>query len=1229
MTTYTGLRLEPVSALGITLLENGTIFWNASRQFFYPVGQHIRHYHLETNQAQFLFPERFGSNCAEVIKICDVASTSNGQFIAISEVYRPNHGILSIYDSETQVAHVHLRHDEIDRFISLSFSNDGSFISALGVGTNDNRVFVWKMGRQVALIAIISVSNNIKSICFDPQDSYRLVLVGSTGMYSVHVNTIDKVLKEIENEQSFEHYAFVTSIAGLLFASSGPNLYTIMSDQVLEVTQPLKNENIDFIRSIRNFVFLISKNIIHLYKANATEPYLNYIGPIDLSIQSITEFSPSPDGDLAVVLYDNSYAGLLDINVALKIIKQNTETKENSSIHLEKSQEDELNDFLETQAELDTEMQDNIVNVKEMQQFIGLFIPLQIRYHIGPIVAIATCPRKPLLATCGGQDRTLLVWNLAKKCVIASERLSEPVNSCNFHPSGDLLAVGTSEKLLLYSLTFDSLVLRGKWESFSCTCVSFSNGGHLLAAGSLIIKVISTYSAKTVTSLRGHNLTVKSITWAPNDAFFISSGIDGNVFKWSAKSWDRETEVSLPTQCINAMLTNSSAAANSDSIAESISMGYNILVATSNNTIYDLDQKSERMPNRRRNITAVNMPVPFSLISGDTRGNLQVIPYPLLPAGEENPFHIGVEVAVHTSPVHCIVSSSDGQTLFSASEDSSIFIFNIVQPHQMVIAAPVSMAFSRGDQSFLIERDTFDEKKENLSRLREMMNLHRSQYQCAKTKMTEQHSREIVQQKNRWQMTLCSLQKQVHALANQKTEQEKKATEMIAESDSQHFVKIKKVKELYENKLSEQTKRSAELMKEKIRVQCEFEEKLHRMTEEFKKKLLDHREEAQKQLEIQATDNADAEKEFKQVQRLQIEEVAVLQAEHEREMEEYRQQFEQRIIDLNNQIDRVRTELVGDQDTYDSQVERKNQLKMEKEKIQQEKAVLLRKQKVCTEQINVLKNELLARSERVERQTSHLLAFKSKNDELNKWRNVMDFRLNELKTQTEPKNKEIEVLKKKIETNETLLRSMKRTSQFDQDKLNKMESDINELYNEIIKSENAATKCDAKIKQFKNRVHSVYTEIDPEFWGRELRKMYKEFVTYTHVDQEDQTMMETLTEFDRHKTALASKVLELRNKVEADSQTSGNSFLKQIRKNEDLISDLSKLREENRRLRSELHFVTTNINTLMRQCSRESKSLETKVRTMFKSSIICQPTQPNLTKRGAKSGIPTIVEHFV
>ena len=1224
MTSYTGLRLEPVAALGVNFIENGTVHWNSSRQFFYPVGMHIMHYHLETNQMQFLFPERFNSSSAEVIKICDVAVTGQGNFLAISEVVRPNNGILSIYDTETQVAHVHLRHGDIQRFTSLTFSTDASMIAALGYGATENRVFVWKMGHQVTFAAPIPISNEVSQIQFDPQNAYRLLLFGQNHLSICLINTIDKQQKVIETGQykNYDKFVFVSSAPGLLIVLSNNQLLCILNDSLVKVVTP-NCRKVTMIKTIRNLVFVISTNVIHFYKATVAEPYLTYLGPLDLSIQSISEFSPSPDGDLAIVFYDDSYTGVLDLNVAQKTIKQWMDAQESEKRALNEEQEDEINEFIKTQSTINIPETQTIVAASEMNQFIGLFSPLTIRFHNGPIAAVATCPRKPLLATCGGTDRTLLVWNLAKKCVIASEKLTEPVNSCSFHPSGDLLAVGTSERLLLYSLTFDSLVLRTKWDSLSCTCVSFSNGGHLLAAGALIIKVISTYSAKTVTSLRGHNSSVKSITWAPNDSFFISSGIDGNVFNWNAKGWERKLVVALQSQCIGALLTQTTVM--SDDVNPT--QAFNILVATANNTIYDDELKNERPPKRALNFSAFCMPVNFSLISGDARGNLQVIPYPLLPAGEENPFHIGLEVAVHTGPVHCIMASSDGQTLFTASEDSSIFVFNVVQPHQMVIAAPVSMALSREEQSFLIEKKAFEEKKENLSRLREMLNLHRSQFQCAKTKLIETQSREIAQQKNKWQMTVCELKKQVHALQNSKTEQEKKAATIIAESDTQHFLKIKSVKELYEQKLTEQTKNAAELMKEKIKVQCEYEEKLHFMTEEFKGKLKERRETAEKQLKVQSLDNDEAKKRYLQCISLQPKEEQLLREEHEKEMEDLRKEYEEEIKKIETQISNVRTTFVTKSDDLDGKLKSLKAYKAQSQKLEGEKQFMEKKKANMKEEAENIERILQTRSERVARQTNNLRELQSKNEELSKWRNVKDSQSNEMKAQAEPKRREIEELRHKITQNEATLREMKLSNAKDAETLEKMEKEINQLYDEILKAENSAQKCTAKINQFKNRVHTIYTELPETRWPDEVVALNEQFGTEKKLEREDQTLMETLDEFERHKSALAEKVVELRLKVEDDSEQSGTKFIKQINKNESLITELANLRKENRDLKSKLHLAQINLNSLLRQCGRESQPLVTKMKQMFKSTNIVQPSTTT-QKKTTRAGTSMTIEHF-
>jgi hypothetical protein len=74
--------------------------------------------------------------------------------------------------------------------------------------------------------------------------------------------------------------------------------------------------------------------------------------------------------------------------------------------------------------------------------------------------------------------------------------------------------------------------------------------------------------------------------------------------------------------------------------------------------------------------------------------------------------------------------------------------------------------------------------------------------------------------------------------------------------------------------------------------------------------------------------------------------------------------------------------------------------------------------------------------------------------------------------------------------------------------------------------------------------------------------------------------------------------------------------------------ELGKLREENRKLKADLHLAQSELNTLLRQCTRESKQLETKVKTMFRSTNLAQPVQPSVQRKVTRGGVSMTVEQF-
>jgi hypothetical protein len=407
------------------------------------------------------------------------------------------------------------------------------------------------------------------------------------------------------------------------------------------------------------------------------------------------------------------------------------------------------------------------------------------------------------------------------------------------------------------------------------------------------------------------------------ERFFRLFGFDGNVFTWSAKTWDRNCEISLPYQCQSAIL---STVRNVDEKDNQIT-NHHILVATSNPSLYDIDLKCERHPSRSGlTMTSAPMPVHFSPVSGESAGDSfrrrrKFVPHRL-----------------RSRRSHCIMSSSDGQTRFTASEDSSIFIFNAVQPHQMVIAAPVSLALSREEQSFLIERRAFEEKQETIT-----ISMRKGKIESAADARRRSAEEQMADD----------------ALLSQKAstrapEAANGAGEESGRRDCglHHALKIKTVKDLYETKLIE---KAAALVKEKIRIECEYVAQLHGMTEECKENLLERRKAAQQQLEVQAVDNVEEEK----VERLQDEEMIVLQNEHKMEMEEFTQDDKQKRADLNNKIDAIRTDLVRHQDICDGYVESKPSLRTAIQRTNAENHSL--EKQLCKDQIKLARPQIEGR----------------------------------------------------------------------------------------------------------------------------------------------------------------------------------------------------------------------------------------------------------------------------
>lgn len=84
------------------------------------------------------------------------------------------------------------------------------------------------------------------------------------------------------------------------------------------------------------------------------------------------------------------------------------------------------------------------------------FIPVTPVFHIGSIICIDICARKPIIASCG-EDRCVKIWNYYTGNCELDKSFQEKVYSIALHPSGLFMLIGFSDKLRLMSILIDDI----------------------------------------------------------------------------------------------------------------------------------------------------------------------------------------------------------------------------------------------------------------------------------------------------------------------------------------------------------------------------------------------------------------------------------------------------------------------------------------------------------------------------------------------------------------------------------------------------------------------------------------------------------------------------------------------------------------------------------------------------------------------------------------------------
>merc|ERR1719440_712697 len=389
-------------------------------------------------------------------------------------------------------------------------------------------------------------------------------------------------------------------------------------------------------------------------------------------------------------------------------------------------------------------------------------------FHSQLVTGLDTCVRKPLVATCG-TDRSVRIWNYLDKSSDITKTFTEEVHSISFHPSGLHVLAGFSDKLRLMNLLMDDIRPYKEFAIKMCRECRFSTGGDKFAAvNGNTIQIYSTYTCENIGNLRGHNGKVKSIYWTQDDTRVISAGMDGAVYEWQLKDFRRTSENVLKSCSYTCAVCTPDArsifAVGSDRKLKEIA---------DSNITKDFDTGVQ-----------INQIVLSHsgrmLFAGTDVGTVRSYKFPL--TGDYT------EVQVHSGPVTRLRITTDDAYLFSVSEDSTVYIFDVRgKEGRSAKRDKEMMAFA---EEILVTKTDLEEKTQTMTDL--------------KTKVEE------LTMQNEYQLRLQDLNysekmKDATEKFNQELDADKKTYELLLQAkndmEMEYEEKIKQLEERHQQQL--------------------------------------------------------------------------------------------------------------------------------------------------------------------------------------------------------------------------------------------------------------------------------------------------------------------------------------------------------------------------------------------------------------------------------------------
>ncbi|KAJ3397356.1 Cilia- and flagella-associated protein 57 [Lobulomyces angularis] len=1049
--------INPIHVFGLDRKVNNNIGHVNEETVIYPAGTHLIVYNFQTLVQRFI-PIRDG------LGITTMAINQQQQLIIVGVMTEKTPNIL-IYDLVTLKKKKLIPSSETStakEFVSICFTADGKHIVAQSGGV-EWYLYMWNHEKG-KLIASSKASNNnnseVRQISCNPfdQNVVQTCVIG-TALFRLF-KFLDGQFR-IVTQQKPDHdllcHSWITESRIAVGTNTGKILIYEHGEMLIEILyvpseiEPVFPSFNSLVHLSGGFLVGTSNGSIVLYEKTDDEQMYKKSRDFELENGSVATISINPNQDSAVC------------------------TLKNCQIY-----------------HISLDYDPNKVEDLKVGRDQSLFQ----EFHWDQIVGLDTCARKPILATCG-TDKSVRIWNYAENVVEVSKFFKDDPCSVAIHPSGLYLLVGFNDSLNLLNILIDDI--RPYWTTNvrGCRECRFSNGGQYFAAvfGSTIV-VHSTWTFQQVFNLKGHTGKVKSIYWSSDDRRLLSCGLDGKICNWNMRTGKKEWEHE------DSKFLYSSISCTPDSKL--------IYVVGSDGVIRELNNDGALLRDLPIKTCINNVLIARSgryFFASGNQGVIRALKYPFVPESTAsnavvptgaviNALEQSLEIQCHSSNITRLRLSYDESHMFSVSEDGCLWIYKVLEK-QAEKKAEKDLKFS---DEILVTRSDLKQTFKVMSELKKTVEELKKENENILIQKDQQFIEKLSEVSEKFNNEIDSLQQIVAELKTEIEVNEPKQLEAISDIKASHSSEVQKIVATFDRKMEAESVKYTELDEKNQTLQKQWEsqmgdmeifhkKRIQEINAFYDKKILEKGNEINK-IKMQLAKQGE---EYR-INLLDIDEDV------NQEIISLQYSYEQKMREERESLSAIREENLAMKARFESLNKQIEDRKQEIVKMIQEEKRLHGIIKSLNKDIQVMQE----RDDTIMDKEKRIYDLKKKNQELEKFKFVLDYKIVELKKQVEPR--ELDIIKLS-----ELIKAMDEELNGYHHKYDEKESEIHTLSLKLkaAKLEVESEKLNkAQMKQICNKIESdveqVYKLIEtPNEMKKQLIAVY---IKYENLSEQPSTL---------------------------------------------------------------------------------------------------------------------------